>query len=129
MKTLQTELDTKVDELLANRDAITDARDHLDYLIEQGASLKHEILDMDWPEKTLKYDDVTISRVETKDVKITDPKLVITWLKRNKIKVEDFMRLDTVKVRPLLKSAIFTQNKSIQGTEHETKVGLRVSEV
>ena len=129
METTVTELNNKVDDLLSTRDEIADLREKLEHYTAQEASLKADILAMSWPESTLKYDDVTISRVETKDVKVTDPKLVITWLKRNKIDPNNFMKLDLVKVKPVLKTALFTQGKHIQGTEHEVKESLRVTEV
>ena len=125
---LNVKLNEAVDRLLELRDERDDLREQLDGLNAMYEAQGEAVLNMDWPETTLKYEDVTISRVNTKSVKIIDPKAVITWLKRNKIPYLDFMRLDTVKVKPVLSTAIFTQGKTVSGTEHETKVSLRISD-
>jgi hypothetical protein len=125
---LNVNLDTDVERLLELRDERDDLRERLDALNEAYEAQSELLLGSEWPEPTLKYDDVTISRVNTKSVKIIDAKLVITWLKRNKIPYLDFMRLDTVKVKPVLSTAIFTQGKTVSGTTNETKVSLRVTD-
>jgi hypothetical protein len=123
-----TQLNEAVDKLLELRDDRDDLRERLNALNEAYEAQATHILELDWPEATLKYDDVTISKVNVKSVKIIDPKLVITWMKRAKIKLEPYMRLDAVKVKPVLTTALFTEGRAIPGTEHELKTSLRVTD-
>lgn len=78
--------------------------------------------------ETYKYKGYTvITRVTTKKVTVTDPKSVITWLKRNKYNADDFTMLDKTKVKPVLATAIFTQGKQLSGATGERVESLRVS--
>jgi hypothetical protein len=100
------------------KERIADVSDQLDVLKGQYERHRDKML-VDWDDskKFVETETATITKRVTDDVKIIDPAHAVTWLKRNRLDANDFMKLDTVKAKPVFKSAIYTQKKRVTGVE------------
>lgn len=63
----------------------------------------------------MKEQAVTLTSKQT--VRVTDPIAVATWLSVNGYKQEDYLKLDTTRVKSVLENAVFTDGLVIDGTE------------
>jgi hypothetical protein len=71
--------------------------------------------------KSYKHSDLgTLSLVQRPTVKVTDPVKVAFWLKMNGFDLEQYTKLDSLRVRPVLEEAAIAQGEVIEGAEIET---------
>lgn len=71
--------------------------------------------------KSYKHSDLgTLSLVQRPTVKVTDPAKVAFWLKMNGFDLEQYQKLDSLRVRPVLEEAAIAQGEVIEGAEIET---------
>lgn len=99
------------------------AKARLEVISHEKAELGSEIMDALKAAqlKSYKHSELgTLSLVQRPKVVVTDPVKVQFWLKMNGWKPDDYLRLDTTKVRPILENAAIADGIIIEGAEIET---------
>ncbi len=117
------ELNAKIVKYKKVRMEVAAQKGILDVMEMEKQNLSDEIMEMlkTAGVKSYKNDKLgTLSLVQKPKVVILDPTKVAFWLKMQEYDTADYMRLDTIKVRPILENAAIANGEIIEGAEVQT---------